>query len=493
MILYDFQVDTANYIVNRINQMLPVLDCSVVGAGKTFIALDVLNRVNRQFLIICPKIVITHWKEAIQQAQIEHLSMGVVNYEKIKFGNTEYFNDKYEWNLPQNSIVIFDEAHKLKGYNTFNSKLLLNLPIHIATPYLISATIADSPIAFVNVAKAFKICTNEYKFLYSFGYSRNALKAWEFDKNPQHLQRLHNIIFNIHDHPGVRITYDKITILTKTNTVKLMPIKDTYKRISHLYELIEQTGEQHYTNKHLPQPSNDDEHFFELMQKTQLALDTCNGAILDEIEQSILISYAENPLVKRTRLKQFIELIKTKLIIPKIIKDLKQGASIVIMLNYSWSIKFLYESLQKLNIQVDTITGSSRFRDSTIKQFQSNQLRVLILNIKAASVGISLHDTDGQYHRISYISPSDNIYELQQALGRIYRATSKSDAKQYFITVVDSVEICVYKNYINKLNMMSKILEGSDSSTSQVLEAQSATCSSIDSRLHMYERENDKT
>jgi SNF2 family DNA or RNA helicase len=272
-----------------------------------------------------------------------------------------------------------------------------------------------------------------------------------------------------------------------------MPIKDTYEKISHLYELIEETPfrilertlvseedsshEQHHTNKLLSQPRDDDEHFFELMQKTQLALDTCNGGILDEIEQTILISYAENPLVKRTRLKQFIELIKTKLIIPKIIKDLKRGASIVIMLNYSWSIKFLYESLQKLNIQVDTITGSSRFRDSTIKQFQSNQLRVLILNIKAASVGISLHDTDGQYHRISYISPSDNIYELQQALGRIYRATSKSDAKQYFITVTDSVEICVYKNYINKLNMMSKILEGADSSTSQASEVQNATCS----------------
>jgi Rad3-related DNA helicase len=255
--------------------MLPVLDCSVVGAGKTFIALDVLNRVQRQFLIICPKIVITHWKEAVQQAQIEHLSLGVVNYEKIKFGNTEYFNDKYEWNLPQNSIVIFDEAHKLKGYQTFNSKLLLNLPTHIATPYLISATIADSPIAFVNVAKAFKICTNEYKFLYSFGYSRNALKAWEFDKNPEHLQRLHNIIFNIQNHPGVRITYDKISILTKTNTVKLMPIKDTYEKISHLYELIEEDSshEQHHTNKLLSQPRDDDEHFFELMQKTQLAPD----------------------------------------------------------------------------------------------------------------------------------------------------------------------------------------------------------------------------
>lgn len=485
MQLYEFQINAANFIIDRLKRMLPVIDCSVVGAGKTFIALHSLKQVNKKFIIICPKIVITHWRLHIEEANLTHLCMEVVNYERIKFGNTYFFSKEGKWTLPDDSqiVVVFDEAHKLKGSNTYNSKLLTTIPLHIATPYLISATIADSPIAFANVAKAFRICMNEYKFIASFGYSKPYKKmGWVFDRNPQHLIRLHNIIFNEPSHPGVRITYNQITILTKTNTIKLLPIKDKFNRIQRLYDLIESLFANNTDNQDTAaamQPQKrpvhaidyteiksrrtQDEHFYELMSQAEDALNSFDAKILDEIEHTINVDYEEFPLVRRTRLKQFIELIKAKLIIPTIIEEYNNNMSIVVMLNYSWSIKLLYSSLRQLNIHdVKTITGSSKNRDETIADFQSNKLRIVILNTKAAGVGISLHDTNGVHNRVAYISPSDNIYELQQALGRIYRATSKSDARQYLISVVDSIEIAVYENYMNKLNMMSKILSGND-------------------------------
>lgn len=514
MKLYDFQINAANFIINRLKSMLPVIDCSVVGAGKTFIALHVLKQVSRNFIVVCPKIVISHWKENIQDAELQSLCIDVINYEKLKFGNTPYFtvynNEQTtpqegrrkkpnggKWNIPKNSIIIFDEAHKLKGFNTINSTLLLNIPLHEATPYLISATIADSPLAFVNVAKAFKICINEYKFLAAFGYSKpHPQRGWVFDDEKEHLIRLHNILFHEQSHPGVRITYDQITILTRTNTVKLLQIDDTFQRVKHLYDLIDTTLEDQVgvCHNNAPKKAND-ELFYSLMIEAQNALNIFDSHLLDKLENTILIEYADDVLVKRTRLKQFIELIKTKLILPRIIEDYNNGKSIVIMLNYSWSINLLYNSIQSLtrNLSkrpsfpsgpkgerrseetrvldrreestdnestVGIITGSSKNRTETIQAFQENHIRILIINTKAAGVGISLHDTTGEYQRVSYISPSDNIYELQQALGRIYRATSKSDAYQYFITVKNTIETSVYQNYMNKLNMMSRILTG---------------------------------
>lgn len=459
MQLYDFQKNAANFIINRLKQNLPVLDCSVVGAGKTFIALYALKQLQRKFIIICPKIVISHWKDSILLAEIESLCLDVVNYEKIKFGKTDYFTDN-KWKLQSNTIILFDEAHKLKGYNTFNSKLLLHLPLNIATPYLISATIADSPIDFVNVAKAFRITSNEYKFLNEFGYSKKYNnRGWKFDNDYRHLTRLHDIIFNNINHPGVRITYDMITILNKTNTISLLPITDIYNRIEHLYQLI---IDPNIILKTKLQDKLQNDTFYSLMNEAEnVLLNTFDTKLIDRIEQTILFEYSDDALVRRLRLKQFIELIKTRLIVSRVINDYNNGASIVIMLNYSWSIDLLYKSLKSSGINdIGLITGCNKDRDDTIRNFQQDKLRIIILNIKAASVGISLHDTRGYYNRISYISPSDNIYELQQALGRIYRATSQSNVHQYFITVIDSIEMDVYQNYINKLNMMSKLLNG---------------------------------
>jgi hypothetical protein len=70
LILYDFQLNTANFIINRLNNKKPILDCSVVGSGKTFISLYCLLKTEKQFLIICPKIVISHCKNHINHYDI---------------------------------------------------------------------------------------------------------------------------------------------------------------------------------------------------------------------------------------------------------------------------------------------------------------------------------------------------------------------------------------------------------------------------------------
>jgi SNF2 family DNA or RNA helicase len=130
------------------------------------------------------------------------------------------------------------------------------------------------------------------------------------------------------------------------------------------------------------------------------------------------------------------------------------------MFNYTSSIELLYKILMKNNYKCEIINGNTKNKDEIINNFQTDKLRILIINIKAAGVGISLHDITGKHNRVSFISPSENIYDLQQALGRIYRTGTKTNTIQYIVTIKNTIEENVYYTYIKKLINMNKILDG---------------------------------
>ena len=57
----------------------------------------------------------------------------------------------------------------------------------------------------------------------------------------------------------------------------------------------------------------------------------------------------------------------------------------------------------------------------------------MIANIRAGGVGISLHDTIGNFGRVSLISPTWSSIELKQALGRIDRAGARTPCIQRIV------------------------------------------------------------
>jgi hypothetical protein len=57
----------------------------------------------------------------------------------------------------------------------------------------------------------------------------------------------------------------------------------------------------------------------------------------------------------------------------------------------------------------------------------------MIANIKAGGTGVSLHDLHGNYPRVAIHFPTWSSIDFKQALGRIYRANAKSDARQIIV------------------------------------------------------------
>lgn len=90
-------------------------------------------------------------------------------------------------------------------------------------------------------------------------------------------------------------------------------------------------------------------------------------------------------------------------------------------------------------------------RDKNIADFQADKERVIICNIRAGGVGISLHDLNGKYSRVSLISPSYSAQDLVQALGRIHRAGAKSGAIQKIIFCAGTVEEKMAKKVKRKI------------------------------------------
>ena len=124
------------------------LDSSHTGCGKTVVACYIAKVMKYPVAVICPKAVITSWKRELAEFGIEPVF--VLNYEKIRTGNTKFMSRKgkkiFKWKLPRNTMVFMDEIHKAKGPFTLNAQLLISLVLQKFRVHGMSATASESPV-----------------------------------------------------------------------------------------------------------------------------------------------------------------------------------------------------------------------------------------------------------------------------------------------------------------------------------------------------------
>ena len=99
-------------------------------------------------------------------------------------------------------------------------------------------------------------------------------------------------------------------------------------------------------------------------------------------------------------------------------------------------------------------------RDANIEDFQSDRSRVILLNSAAGGAGVSLHDLNGTFPRMSVISPSNSVVTFKQVLGRIHRDGSKSKAVQKIVYVANTEEEGVCDRLQSKLHNLDAINDG---------------------------------
>src|SRR5690606_8998393 len=154
---------------------------------------------------------------------------------------------------------------------------------------------------------------------------------------------------------------------------------------------------------------------------------------------------AAQALLAMLRARQRIELLKVGLIVELAQDAIREGMHVAIFLNFNASVQAVSEKMGGCPViwGTDPLTQRTQTgpeRQQIIDEFQENHEPVIVLNIEAGGVAISLHDEKGGAPRLALISPTWNEKSLHQVLGRVDRAGAKTDTVQRILYAAGSVE-----------------------------------------------------
>lgn len=431
--LYKYQHNHTKILINALKTNGCSVDASDTGTGKTHCSIIAAKNLGYNIVVMCPKSVIPTWERAgklhkyinVKPDNISNLKklnkrwISVTNYEQFKSDNSPFLKIKivnkkptYIWKFPKKTVLIVDECHRAKNHKTQNSKMLYAAHENKIPMMLLSATMID-----------------RIPYMYSIGYltglflSIMQFKQWvknrkieNPDKDPSKicLEKLHDHIF---PNRGSRMTIDQLGDKFPDNNIIYEPcqIGSDNKKIHQIYEkMVERV-------KKIMESKGDSTTILTLM----------------------------------LRARQNAELVKIPIIAQMVQDLLDEGKSIAVFLNFNDSIEHL-----ALTLETDCIiTGDNpEERQDLIDKFQSDKSRVIICNIKAGGVGISLHDLNGKYPRVSIIVPSWSAIEVKQCLGRIARAGAKTKCIQKVLYCPNSIEetiVCLIRKKMTNINMMN--------------------------------------
>lgn len=460
--LLSYQIDHVNNLIRIITNNNAVLDSSDTGTGKTYSAIATCVILNKKPIIICPKSVMSSWLKVCKYFDITPFF--IVNYETIRqfkyydknrdrvkcpyikeikinkkiinrnknemnedFNYKDYLsNDNkyyenmninddnlnddeiaeeddrtiYEWNVPKDAIFIFDEVHRATHLSTQNGKLLYSAKMSKRPLMILSATIADRPDKFILffwvlnfidplIVKENKITYRKYVTI---------MNKW-LTRDQQPMMRIHHMLY---------------------------PSRASRIRIDNLGSLFPET-------QITAEPYN-------MGKSREIEIEKQYKIIADELESIYNKEEidSENMLVKVLRAHQKIEILKIPTFVELANDLLVSNYSVVIFVNYNQTLTTLSSMLHTDSI----ICGGQdqEKRDKIINNFNDNKTKIIICNIKAGGVGISLHDIHGNHPRASLISPTWNSLELVQALGRIHRAGGLSKSIQRIVYAANTIE-----------------------------------------------------
>ena len=437
------QRDHAVTLLNSLYLNGVACDQSETGVGKTYVAAWIAKNLNSPIVVVCPKVVIPSWTKVLSYFGIK--AHCLINYEKLTRGNTVHlsFNDTnnskhngpsdYTINFPKNSLVILDEVHKCKGFTSKNSDFLIKLKMDGYKSLLLSATSATNPLEM----KAFGFATTLHNlvsyrtFITNSGAYVGRYGGYQIDlqssKTIEAMSNIHNTLFNL---------YKVSSRMTRKMFDKIFPDNHV---MADCFEMGTNT---------------DKINRVYLQMESELA----------ELEDSSA-NYSSHHFAIMTKARRMTELLKVPTMVEMIADWYDEGISPVVFVNYTDTVEAIEKQLaknSKFNGKIARIVGgqSDKVRHKDIEDFQSDNKRIMIANIAAGGVGVSLHDLNGNFPRGSIISPSYSAINFLQALGRCHRANGKTTVIQKVMFAANTIEVDICKRVHSKLQNMDALNDG---------------------------------
>lgn len=422
------------------------LDMSETGTGKSYSAAAVAREMNRPVVLISPKTVLPQWKKIFKLFNLEPIE--AINYEKIGRGNTKWMKWKKlpdpllpwkedakiempEFSFPRNALIVLDEGHKCKGNHTTNSWMMIALSLQGYKVLVASATLATTPIEMKAV-----------------GYLSGLHKLYNF-----------NDFLRMHGAEWVgrwgAMTWDASSAAARKTMMLLNEyFFETRKCASRL--TVEDFGtlfpESHIVAEAYDLGAN--------TSKVQAVYEEMEAELakLDERAEG----YSEHIFAIMMEARRKSELCKVPLFV-EMMEDLyDEGKSVALFVNFQDTIDAIVKRLEKMSKfkdQIGYIVGgqNANVRQRDIDDFNADKKRIMVINIKAGGVGISLHDLNGKHARASIISPNFSAFELVQALGRVWRQGGLTKSYQNIVFAAGTIEEQACRRVQFRINNLSTL------------------------------------
>ena len=438
------QIPHIRHLLNCLLSRTVIADGSDPGTGKTYVYAAICAILGLRPLICSPKPNVPSIYEILELFKVEPL--GVVNYETLKNGNYyESLNDFYSevrvqcpyinierkpikshtgqilltktgqvrlqvkkisWILPTDCMVIFDEAHR--GKNGLNSGSTLNSELMVSIrPFL-------------------NILQRKYGMLVSGTLTD---KFENFDTA--------GYILGLYQ-PHVRKVYDQfLTRVSRANKGNLL---------LGIHKLLYPGSGSRMTIKAIKKSTGDTIFKDNHIKAKAYTIDRTTAMRIEYFNQQIQQTLAEIRAKGVTRgfgyiirCWQKIEMLKTPKASEIIKRKYLKGKSVVVFTCFKATKKQLFDGISDIVPleEIGYIDGDQDAveRQSVVKQFRADTLRVLICQIIAGGEALSFHDLLGIYPRFTLCFPTWSAICLKQALGRTYRANSKSDSVQHIFYI----------------------------------------------------------
>ena len=392
--LLNYQRTHADRIADALVRLGVAADTSDPGTGKTYVAAATAVRLGLRLVVVAPKAVLPAWRRvaALFGAGV----ITIINYESLKTGKSglgKFENGEFVWTIPADALLVFDECQRCKARDSQNAKLLVAAKRQRIKTLLLSATAASNPLEMraIGFALGLHNLRNYWAWAWAHGVSKGRF-GMEFDGDPDHLARIHARIFN-DLRAGSRMRIADIPEFPPTQIIAEPVGTGREKEIQSVYD--------------------------QLKIDLNRALATEDISRQEEIAEEIDAS-AANHLTILLRARQDIERLKINTLASMAADAVAEGMSVAIFVNFD---ETLHETAKRCGTDCVIHGGQSAAeREEAIRRFQANEAPIIVCNIRAGGVGVSLHDPTGTKPRLALISPTYSAQDLRQALGRVHRA-----------------------------------------------------------------------
>lgn len=339
--------------------------------------------------------------------------------------------------------VLVSNCHRTGGETTINSKLLIaskRAGSHILT---LSATAADSVLRFKALGFALGLhgLSNYREWLISHGakevpiYGRGGKPVMRKDGQPatkldigkrantEAMQRLHEQIFGSGQR-GSRMRIADIPDFPPTQ-IEVRLLDGMNKELERLSDELQ----------------------------TYIAQRNALGQFSDEILAKLVFW---RQAAETAKIPHFIDMAE----------DALETSKVAIFVNFNRTVDELVVECAKRKWKCGVIRGdqSPSERQTAIEAFQRNELDVIVCNIQAGGVGVSLHDPLTKYPRTALFSPCWSAKDLKQGFGRVHR-DGGGVSRQFLLYWSTGIEArvagCVRRKLDNLAMLNDSELDGS--------------------------------